>query len=131
MTPAEFERRIGQIDGRFSPEADALLKFLKEQFPKKPSKDDHRARWLQWLANYDGPGHYKRSNWDTGDAKVVYNRLQSPPMLLWLAEVLQVPAAFLQEASNAAKEANRKTLASKSAAIRKVIPWQMIEDRLD
>jgi hypothetical protein len=49
-------------------------------------------------------------------------------MVLWLPEALQVPTSFITEAVNSAVK--QPNLSGKCAAIRKVIPWHMIEERL-
>jgi hypothetical protein len=51
-------------------------------------------------------------------------------MLLWLAEASGIPKARLSKAKGAALSAPPK-LQAQSAAIRKNIPWKMIEARLD
>ena len=62
------------------------------------------------------------------DAKIVYNRIVCPPMLLWLPEAVRVSKALIKEAFSAALE--RATLASQSAAIREVIPWEIVEEKV-
>lgn len=88
------------------------------------SKDD----WLAWLSDYDQPGFYKR-NKPGVFAKAAYNFLESPWALVWLAEQLGIPRATPARATRESKLAP-KNLASQSGAVRKVIPWQVIEDRL-
>jgi hypothetical protein len=51
-------------------------------------------------------------------------------MVLWLAEASGIPKARLSKAKGAALSAGPR-LQAQSAAIRKNIPWKMIEARLD
>jgi hypothetical protein len=51
-------------------------------------------------------------------------------MVLWLAEASGIPKARVAEAKRAALSASPH-LAAQSAAIRKIIPWEMIAGRLD
>ncbi len=51
-------------------------------------------------------------------------------MVLWLAEASGIPNVRLSKAKKAALSASPQ-LQSQSAAIRKIIPWKMIEAHLD
>jgi hypothetical protein len=51
-------------------------------------------------------------------------------MILWLAEAAGVPTATIVKAKQAAL-ATGPFLAAQSAAIRKIIPWGLIELRLN
>ena len=62
-------------------------------------------------------------------AEFIYNHIFCPFMLLWLPEASGIPKARLSEAKGAALSAPPK-LQAQSAAIRKIIPWKMIEARL-
>ena len=86
------------------------------------SHASQRDHWQSWLAN-----HQRRKNRRT--AAFVFNHIECAPMLIWLAESLGVPKARVAEARRAALAAG-KNFASQCAAIRKVIPWKRIADRL-
>jgi hypothetical protein len=86
-----------------------------------------KEHWLGWLRGYKGEGFYNRKNWHRS-AEFVYNHIVCPPMVLWLAEASGVPKVKVAEAKGAAISA--KTLQAQSAAIRRIIPWEMIEVRL-
>jgi hypothetical protein len=51
-------------------------------------------------------------------------------MVLWLVEASGIPKAKVAEAKQAAMSA-RPHLPAQSAAIRKIIPWKIIEVRLE
>ena len=87
-----------------------------------------REHWLGWLSEYQGPGYYGRKN-SHRSAEFVYNHIVCPPMVLWLAEASGVPKTRVSEARHAALSA-KEQLPARCAAIRKIIPWEMIEARL-
>jgi hypothetical protein len=89
----------------------------------------HKHHWLGWLKGYKGPGHYNRKNCHRS-AEFVYNHINCPPMVLWLAEASGVPRATIAKAKHAALSV-KPHLPTQSAAIRRIIPWEMIEVRLD
>jgi hypothetical protein len=88
-----------------------------------------KEHWIGWLSEYGGPGYYGRKN-SHRSAEFIYNHVVCPPMVLWLAEASGIRKARLSKAKGAALSASAK-LQAQSAAIRKNIPWKMIEARLD
>jgi hypothetical protein len=64
----------------------------------------HKHHWLGWLKGYKGPGYYNRKNWHRSP-EFVYNHINCPPMVLWLAEVSGAPRSKLAEAKKAALSA--------------------------
>ena len=87
-----------------------------------------KEHWLGWLAEYDGPGFYNRVQWDRS-AQFAYNHIVCPPMVLWLGEAVGVPESIVRQARRAALTAG-PSLAGMSGAIRRTIPWSLIESRL-
>jgi hypothetical protein len=92
---------------------------------KYASQKEH---WLRWLAEYDGPGYYGRKNFRRS-AEFVYNHIVCPPMVLWLGEASGVARARVADAKEAALLSGPQ-LQAQSAALRRIIPWEMIEIRL-
>lgn len=88
-----------------------------------------KEHWLGWLSGYHGPGYYGRQNWHRS-AEFVYNHIVCPPMVMWLAEASGIPKARVVEAKRAALSASPR-LPAQSAAIRKIIPWEMVAAHLD
>ena len=88
-----------------------------------------KQHWLGWLAEYNGPGAYNRKTWRGRSAEFVYNHVVCSPMLLWLAEAAGVPKGKLRIAKRAMLGAGPR-LASQAAALRQLIPWSVIEDKL-
>jgi hypothetical protein len=87
-----------------------------------------KQHWLGWLKEYNGPGYYERKDWNR-DAEFVYNHIVCPPMVLWLGEASGVPPIVVRRATKAALDAPA-SLSAKAAAIRRVIPWSLIVERL-
>jgi hypothetical protein len=88
-----------------------------------------KEHWLGWLSEYDGPGAYERKTWSGRSAEFVYNHINCPPMLLWLAEAAGVSKRDVLGAKRSALSTRRKR-GTHCAVIRKAIPWLMIEERL-
>jgi hypothetical protein len=88
-----------------------------------------KEHWLGWLSEYGGSGYYGRKD-SHRSAEFVYNHIVCSPMVLWLAEASGIPNASVAKARQAALSASPQFQAQ-SAAIRKIIPWEMIESRLD
>jgi hypothetical protein len=89
------------------------------------TQKDH---WLGWLNPSAGTGTYPRTGSPDRTAKDVYNRIVEPKLLLWLVRAAEVDSALV---ASATEDANNKTkLASKSAAVRKRIPWSVLSAAL-
>lgn len=80
-----------------------------------------KEHWLGWLDPNSATGTYPRKSGPERDAKFVYNHIMEPKMLLWLTAAAGVPKDMLHMAQKAAEIAT--TLAGKSAAIRRNVPW--------
>lgn len=68
------------------------------------------------------------------DAKKIYNQIKCPELLLWIAEACNVEKKIIKTASIEAKkiiERNEKQARNKAGIkIRKQIPWEMIEAKI-
>jgi hypothetical protein len=125
MTPLELSAIIKRLPRR-QPITEALSRALalRGQLtcpPQYPTQKDH---WLGWIAGYDGPGAYGRENPDRS-AAFVYNHIQCPPMLMWLAEASGLPRRVLLDARTAVLAAP-PVLATQSGRLRRQIPWLAI-----
>jgi len=87
-----------------------------------------RDHWLGWLDPNRKPVKYARSNSPNRDAKVTYNAIGEPKMLLYLISASGMPESILEEAKEAASD--KKALSSKCAAIRCVVPWATMAEAL-
>ena len=86
-----------------------------------------KAHWLGWLSKKPGADYY-RQDAPGRDAKYVYNHIMEPKMLLYLISALDFDTDLVNLASLEAK--NAQSMAGSCAAIRKVIPWLKIEEKL-
>lgn len=126
MTPNQLRRRIKWLDPN-TPQHLQLSAALNEGAGFNNAwYRSQKEHWLGWLAEYAGPGAYGRTYDPSRDAKFVYNHIQCAPMLFWLAEAIDVPAAVLESAERAILNAPSRN-ASQCAAFRKIVPWQDIE----
>ena len=98
-----------------------------EAIQKLPA-NEHREKWLRWLKGYDTPGPFNRQPDKQHHAKYVYNHLAYPEMLLWLIESSGVEKHLLKSATI---ESNRvESVNAKAGAIRKQVPWDVLERAL-
>lgn len=77
---------------------------------------DQKHHWTRWLNDYQCPDR---------PAKRVYNAINCPTMLFWLAEAVGVERRCLVSAIHAAEAAPSNQI-SQTAAIRRVIVWGSI-----
>ena len=93
-----------------------------------PSDEFHKDQWLRWLKGYDEPGPFDRHPDKERSAKFVYNKLAYPEMLLWLIQAAGVDNVLIQSAKSESE--NFANMQSKSKAIRKYVPWDVLERTL-
>jgi len=129
MTPAELRRAIRKLreDQPITQKLEQLLAISRQQ-RQPPWYRSQKEHWLGWLSDYDGPGYYRRRNWHRS-ADFVYNHIGCAPMTLWLGEAVGVPYRVVQKASAAAQRSGANAN-SQCRAIRALIPWGAIEQRL-
>jgi hypothetical protein len=130
-----IRQRLERFDS-FSPDwlADAIRKLpADEAVPARTqgynqylTQKDH---WLGWLNPHAGTGTYPRSTGANVSARMVYNRIGEPKMLLWLASAAGAPPELVTQARKAADQV--VPLASQCAAVRKVLPWRVLAEVLD
>jgi hypothetical protein len=83
-----------------------------------------KQHWLGWLREYHGPGAYGRKTSQERDAKYAYNHIVEYKMLLWLIEAADVNQKLVKKAKSVVDD--KKTLQANSAAIRRIVPWEML-----
>jgi hypothetical protein len=109
---------------------DAIKKLPSDRPRDAPGKwyKTQKEHWLGWLGDYHGPGHYGRQHGTPRNAKLAYNRIVEVKMLLYLAKASGVSSRRLAKAR--ATERAAPSPQAKSGAVRKVIPWEVIEEAL-
>src|SRR5258708_168047 len=85
-----------------------------------------KEHWMGWLSEYRGPEYYGGKNWRGRTGEFVYNHINCPPMVLWLAEASGVPRKDILAAKRSALSGGQNR-GSHCALIRKAIPWSAIE----
>lgn len=87
-----------------------------------------QEHWLGWLRDYDGPGAYGRQPHAKRDARYSYNHVVEPKLLLWLIQACGMKASKVKAARAATRQA--RSMMQQSAAIRRLVPWDDVEERL-
>jgi hypothetical protein len=134
-TPAQLRKAIKPLSSS-SPVTDS---FSAKWLGVEDADDSQRERrtvwydtqhehWLGWLKYYDGPGAYGRKGVGYS-AEFAYNHIVNPQMLVYLAEAAGIADKTVRKAATEAL-ANRSTMSSMSAAVRRVVPWKTIETAL-
>ncbi len=130
MTPQQLRAKIRNL-----PEKAPITASLDQALTRRGMTSHswpmgcHKQHWLNWLKGYKGSGYYNRKNWHRS-AEFVYNHINCPPMVLWLGEASGIPKPNIAKAKRLALSA-KPSLPSQSAAVREIIPWEMIEGSLD
>lgn len=87
-----------------------------------------KEHWLGWLDTFKNEGYCKRKHFGNVRAKSVYNALQCPSMLIWLAEASNVPNTVIQESLTGIEPNSH--LATMCGRIRRKLTWELIEKHL-
>ena len=144
MTPASrpiisTRRQLRQAIDRLSP-ASPITDHFSAQWRKLGNQgrqqqeqkvvwyQTQNEHWLGWLDAYNGPGGYNRKNADRS-AEFVYNHVVNPQMLVYLAEAINIDRILFDEATKSALS-RHGSMSSMSAAIRRIIPWPIVEEAL-
>jgi hypothetical protein len=104
MTPRALSRKINGLQVR-APITASCARALVESGVWSDEGvwyKTQKEHWLGWLSEYDGPGAYSRKSWSGRSAEYVYNHINCPPMLLWLAEAAGVSKRHVLTAKRAA-----------------------------
>lgn len=127
MTTSQLKRRIRRLPARPPVTAQPEAALAKRGTPDTSTErySSQKEHWLLWLGEYTGMGYYGRQDWNRA-ADFVYNHIVCPPMVLWVGEASGIDKAIVTKAKNSALRA-MPTFPSQSAAIRKLIPWTLIE----
>jgi hypothetical protein len=93
--------------------------------------ESQKERWIGWLLDYQGGGAYGRKVHGRRDAERVYNQLQCPDMLIYLAKESGVSPGRIREAKRAAgKGGSKARLAAKCGAVREILSWSLVLEAL-
>ena len=130
MTPSELRRAIVPLEPS-GPIHQQLESDLGEGVGHgKAWYSSQKEHWLGWLGDYDGPGAYRRINWTNRSAEFVYNHIQCAPMLVWLAEALEIPSDRLRAACIEVTKSGKRHSAQ-CAVFRRAVPWADIRELIE
>lgn len=87
-----------------------------------------KEHWLGWLGEYKGPGAYGRKGGKNQGAEYAYNHIVEYRMLLWLIKAAGVESNLVKAAKLVVDE--EKSMQANSAAIRKIVPWEILASAL-
>jgi hypothetical protein len=127
-TAADLLRLIRKLPEEASEANRLAWTLVRRDYGDDAVPREQKEHWTGWLRGYDGPGYYGRQNWKRSPA-YVYNHLHCAPMLLWLAEHAGVPRPVLRRAARETLRAGPSS-PSQAAALRAIIPWSEVEQRL-
>ena len=129
LTPRQLRRIISKLE-EHQPIAEHLEREIARRNPHRPERwyRSQKQHWMGWLSEYNGPGFYGRLRWDRS-AEFVYNHIQCPPMLLWLAEASGLSRRRILRAEAAVLAAGNHH-GPGTAAIRSLLPWETVEQNL-
>lgn len=95
---------------------------------RKLPHHDIRDGWIHWLSDYNNPGMYNRKPDQDHSARYAYNHIVYPEMLLWLIRESGVSDELVKLAKSDSEKFS--VLRQQAAAIRKRVPWDMLERAL-
>lgn len=90
--------------------------------------ESQKEHWVGWLFHYNSPGAYGRKVISGRDAKFVYNHIVCPGLLTYLADAAGVSRSLVRQAKRVA--ASGGTEMGQVGAIRRIIPWQLVQNAL-
>jgi hypothetical protein len=111
-----------------------FIRAIRQLPPDEPVVDSRvwyktqKEHWLEWLKGYQGPGGYGRKVDKERDARYAYNHIVNYEMLLWIIAAAGVKPSLVNAARRASTHGS--TLQQKSAAIRRLVPWEELVDAL-
>ena len=108
----------------------AILLLHQDEQSVQPGKwyRSQKEHWLGWLREYHTSGAYGRQTKIRRDAEYAYNHIVEWRMLVYLAWALGVENRLVSSARRSAERAG--SMQSGAAAVRKLIPWSLVEPRL-
>jgi hypothetical protein len=108
----------------------AIEKLPSDSPRKRPRKwyTSQKQHWLGWLRKYHTPGAYGRQINIHRDARYAYNHIVEHEMLLWIIDAADVDEKLVNRARKSIK--NLASKQQKSAAIRKIVPWDVLAEAL-
>jgi hypothetical protein len=90
--------------------------------------ESQKEHWVGWLFHYNSSGAYGRKVTTGRDARFVYNHVVCPGLLTYLADAAGVSRGLVRQAKHLA--ASGGTEMARAGAIRRIIPWELVQEAL-
>lgn len=90
--------------------------------------ESQKEHWVGWLFHYNSPGAYDRKVTHGRDARFVYNHVVCPGLLSYLADAAGVSRNLVRQAKRIADSGG--TEMERAGKIRRVIPWEVVQEAL-
>lgn len=126
-----IQDKIERLKYMSSKTVEEFIRKIKKLPSDKPVIDTgkwyktQKEHWLGWLSEYSGPGAYGRKTDKIHDAEYAYNHVVQYKMLIWIIKAAKINPKLIKEAIKACEK--QTSLMGKSAAIRKHVPWDVLE----
>jgi hypothetical protein len=106
----------------------AIEKLPSDTPRNRPGKwyTSQKQHWLGWLREYHTPGAYGRQVKSSHDARFAYNHIVNHEMLLWIIDAAGVDKKLGKSVNKSIKGLG--SMQQKSAAIRKIVPWNVLSE---
>jgi hypothetical protein len=85
----------------------------------------YKKNWLRWLSEYEDPSRAMPDR----SAKFIYNALNVPEWIVWLAAASGVEQGLIESAAHAIDR--RDFRQTQAAAVRDILPWELIAEHLE
>jgi len=83
-----------------------------------------KETWIDWVSDYNR-GRLKKNP----SARTIYNRVQQPRWIIWLAEASGINARLIRKATNSvARHISRQSQAKET---RRILPWTLVARHLE
>lgn len=125
MYIAQFKKVINSLDRAKN---NLYTQYSNEHIPNFDKTNNPKENWLYWLNTFNSEGYYKRKRFGDVRVKSIYNSLQCPNMLIWLAEACNVENTLILNSIASVEE--NKHLASVCGSIRRILTWEVVEKHL-
>jgi hypothetical protein len=86
----------------------------------------YKDMWLRWLSGYDDPAH-ARAN-PNRSAEFIYNALNHPQMIIWLAAASGISNEKIQGAIQTVNQKDNRM--AQAASLRRLLPWSLVSEHL-
>ena len=112
----------------------AFIKAIERLPPGKPVTETgawyrtQKEHWLGWLSEYQGPGFYGRLPGTKRNARLAYNRIVNPQMLVWLIDAAGLGAHLPESARAPVRGSSEMT--RRSGLLRRHVPWEAVAQAL-